>query len=49
MYAVLFSGIVHANLNGGDFQNMGIMVIFNALFLGSTAGFAVKRFRNYFG
>jgi len=49
MYVVLLFGIVHANLIGDDFQNVGIMVIFNALFLWSIVGFVVKRFRNYFG
>jgi len=47
MYGVLFFGIVHANFIGGDFQNLGIMVIFNALFAVSLAGFALKRYRSY--
>jgi hypothetical protein len=47
MYGVLFFGIVHANLIGGDFQNLGIMVIFNSLFVVSLAGFAFKRYRSY--
>jgi predicted ferric reductase len=47
MYVVLLFGIVHANLIGGDFQNLGIMVIFDALFIASLAGFAFKRYRSY--
>jgi predicted ferric reductase len=47
MYVVLLFGIVHANLIGDDFQNLGIMIIFNALFLVSLASFALKRYRNY--
>ncbi|MBN1244562.1 hypothetical protein JXA31_03110 [Candidatus Bathyarchaeota archaeon] len=47
MYVVLLFGIVHANLIGNDFQNLGIMLIFNALFIASLAGFAFKRYRSY--
>jgi DMSO/TMAO reductase YedYZ heme-binding membrane subunit len=47
MYAVLLFGIVHANLIGGDFQNLGILVIFNTLFAVSLTGFAFKRYRSY--
>ena len=47
MYIVLLFGIVHANLIGGDFQNLGIMIVFNALFLASLASFALKRYRSY--
>jgi DMSO/TMAO reductase YedYZ heme-binding membrane subunit len=47
MYVVLLFGIVHANLIGNDFENLGIMLIFNALFIASLAGFAVKRYRSY--
>jgi len=47
MYAVLLFGIVHANLIGDDFQNLGIMIIFNVLFVASLASFAFKRYRNY--
>jgi predicted ferric reductase len=47
MYVVLLFGIVHANLIGDDFQNLGIMIVFNALFLASLASFALKRYRNY--
>jgi predicted ferric reductase len=47
MYVVLFFGIVHANLIGDDFQNLGIMIIFNALFLVSLAAFTFKRYRSY--
>jgi len=47
MYVVLLFGIVHANLIGDDFENLGIMIIFNALFLMSIASFALKRYRNH--
>ena|SRR3990170_2140548 len=47
MYIVLLFGIVHANLIGDDFENVGIMIIFNALFVASIAVFVIKRFRNY--
>lgn len=47
MYVVLLFGIVHANLIGDDFANLGIMLIFNALFVASLASFAFKRYRNY--
>ena len=47
MYVVLLFGIVHANLLGHDFQNLGIMIIFNVLFILSLAGFAFKRYRSY--
>jgi predicted ferric reductase len=47
MYVVLLFGIVHANLIGDDFENLGIMIIFNALFLMSIASFALRRYKNY--
>jgi len=47
MYVVLLFGIVHANLIGNDFENLGIMIIFDALFFASVAGFAFKRYRTY--
>ena len=47
MYVVLLFGIVHANLIGDDFENLGIMIIFNALSLMSVASFALKRYRNH--
>lgn len=47
MYVVLLFGIVHANLIGNDFKNLGILIIFNALFLASLVGFAFKRYRSY--
>jgi DMSO/TMAO reductase YedYZ heme-binding membrane subunit len=43
MYVVLLFGIVHANLIGDDFENLGIMIIFNALFLVSLCEFRVKK------
>ena len=47
MYIVLLFGIVHANLIGDDFENLGIMIIFNTLFFASIASFALKRYRNF--
>ncbi len=47
MYVALFFGIVHANIFGNDFQNLGIMLIFDALFIATLAGFTFKRSRNY--
>jgi DMSO/TMAO reductase YedYZ heme-binding membrane subunit len=47
MYVVLLFGIVHANPIGDDFENLGVMIIFNALFLAFLASFALKRYRNY--
>jgi sulfoxide reductase heme-binding subunit YedZ len=46
MYVVLLFGIVHANLLGDSFENLGIAVIFDALFVASIAGFVLKRYRN---
>ena len=47
MYVVLLFGIVHANLIGYDFKNLGVMLIFNALLVASLAGLAFKRYRSY--
>jgi DMSO/TMAO reductase YedYZ heme-binding membrane subunit len=47
MYVVLLFGIVHANLIGDDFENLGVIIIFNALFLAPLASFAFKRYRSY--
>jgi len=47
MYVVLLFGIAHANLIGHDFQNLGIPLVFNALFIASLAGFVFKRYRSY--
>ena len=47
MYLVLFFGIVHANFAGEDFQNLGITIIFDTLFILTMAGFTFKRCRNY--
>ena len=47
IYVVLFFGIVHANLLGEDFESLGIMLIFNALFLSSLASFTYKRYKIY--
>ncbi|MEM3377383.1 MAG: hypothetical protein QXV09_04650 [Candidatus Bathyarchaeia archaeon] len=45
MYVVLLFGIVHANLIGPDFGNLGILLIYNGLFAASLVGFALKRYR----
>ncbi len=45
MYVVLLFGIVHANLIGTDFGNLGILLIYNGLFATSLASFALKRYR----
>lgn len=47
VYVVLFFGIVHANLLGGDFTNIGMQVIFDTLFVASIVGLVYKRYRNY--
>jgi hypothetical protein len=44
---VLLFGIVHANLLGDSFQNLGIVIIFDALFSAAIAGFVLKRYRNH--
>ncbi len=46
MYVVLFFAIVHGNLIGTDFQNPGIRIIFNVLFIFAILGFILKRYRN---
>ncbi len=47
MYIVLFLGIIHANLLGSNFQNVGIAAIYDILFVASMAGLALKRYQNY--
>ncbi len=47
IYVVLFFGIVHANLLGEDFANLGIRLTFDLLFVASVAGLAYKRFSNH--
>jgi predicted ferric reductase len=47
MYIALLFGIAHAHLIGEDFENFGIMLIFDALFAASIASFVLKRYRNY--
>lgn len=47
IYVVLFFGIVHANLLGEDFANLGIKLTFDALFASSIAGLGYKRYKNY--
>ena len=43
MYIVLLFGIVHANLIGDDFANVGIMIIFDGLFAGINRGFCRQK------
>lgn len=47
MYIVLFFAIVHGNLIGTDFQNLGILILMNALFAIAIGAFVFKRYRNY--
>jgi len=47
MYVVLLFGIVHANLIGTDFENFGVMLIYNALFAAALVAFALKRYRKH--
>lgn len=47
MYVALFFGVVHGNLSGRDFGNIGIMLTFNALFGVVLAAFVWKRWQLY--
>ncbi len=47
MYLVLVFIIVHGNLIGTDFQNLGILIIMNALFIIAIGAFFLKRYQNY--
>ncbi len=47
IYIVLFFGIVHGNLLGEDFANLGIKLTLDALFAASMIGLVYKRYRNY--
>jgi predicted ferric reductase len=47
MYVALFFGILHANLIGRDFENLYILITFNALFVASIAAFVIKRYQSY--
>jgi len=47
MYIALSFGIIHANLIGEDFGNLGISFLFNTLFIASIVGFVFKRLRNF--
>ena len=48
MYVVLLFGIIHANIIGYDLKNnLAILLIFNALFIASLAGFVLKRYKTY--
>lgn len=47
MYIVLFFAIVHGNLIGTDFQNLGILIIMNTLFIIAIGAFVLKRYHNY--
>ncbi len=48
IYVVLIFVIVHANLlPGTDFQNLGILIIMNVLFVIAFAAFFLKRYQTY--
>ncbi|MFP4050797.1 MAG: hypothetical protein ACLFVB_03560, partial [Thermoplasmata archaeon] len=47
MYVVLFFVLVHGILIGTDFENIGILVIYNLLFVGVVVGFVYKRYQNW--
>jgi hypothetical protein len=47
MYIVLLFAIVHGNLIGTDFHNLGILIIMNALFVIAISAFFLKRYQNY--
>lgn len=47
MYLALFFGIVHANIIGTDFENIYILIAFNALFAASIGAFFLKRYQTY--
>ncbi len=47
MYVVSFFVLVHGILIGTDFENMGILVIYNLLFLGVVIGFVYKRYQRW--
>jgi len=47
MYVALFFGIVHADLIGTDFDNLFILIAFNALFVAAIAAFVLKRYQTF--
>ncbi|MHA2406703.1 MAG: hypothetical protein ACXADB_03380 [Candidatus Hermodarchaeia archaeon] len=47
MYLVLLFVIVHGNLIGQDFQNLGILIIMNVLFVIAIGAFFLKRYQTY--
>ena len=47
IYVVLFFGIVHGNLLGDDFANLGIKLTLDGLFVASMAGLVYKRYKIY--
>ena len=47
IYIVLFFGIIHGNLIGEDFANLGIRLTLDALFAASMIGLVYKRYTNY--
>ncbi len=47
VYLVLFFGIIHANLLGEDFANLGIRLALDGIFVASMVGLVYKRFRIY--
>jgi len=47
IYVVLFFGIVHGNLLGEDFANLGIKLTLDGLFVASMSGLVYKRYKIY--
>ena len=47
MYLVLIFVIIHGNLIGTDFQNLGILIIMNVLFVIAIGAFFLKRYQAY--
>ena len=47
IYVVLFFGIVHGNLLGEDFANLGIKLTLDGLFVASLGGLVYKRYKIY--
>ncbi len=47
MYVALLIGLVHANLQGTNFQNLTIQIIYDTLFAAVVAAFVLKRYQFY--
>lgn len=47
IYVAMFFGIVHADLIGTDFDNLFILIAFNALFATAIAALVLKRYQTY--